>query len=164
MDKIKNIWQRKYAYWTLGAVALVLGAIFIFNNGNGVESTLIVNRTDFINQVAISGKVETSNAADLGFAAGGRVGRIFVTENDMVQEGQILAQLEIGDLLADLKIKEINSKQENIEVESAYRKLLTEGLELVASSDSYAVDAPEVSGIYDGAEGTYKIRIIKEEV
>lgn len=164
IEKPKNFWRAKYLYWVLGILAVILGGIFIFGNGNGVGSTLIVSRTDFINQVAVSGKVETSSVADLGFAAGGRIGKIFVKENDVVTAGQMLAQLEINDLLADLKIKEVNSRQENVGVESAYRKLLTEGLALIANSDDYTVDTPEISGIYGGKEGQYKMIIKKEKV
>ena len=82
IGKIKNFWQRKYWYWALGAVVIILGGIFIFRNGDDAESTLIVSRTNFINQVAVSGKVETSSTADLGFAVGGRIGRIFEKEGD----------------------------------------------------------------------------------
>jgi len=162
--KVLNFLKQKYFYLGLGVVFLIIAGIFILNIQKNGLATIIIQRSDFINQVSVSGKVETSAEADLGFATSGRIGKIFVKNNENVKAGQTLAQLEIGDLLAELKIKEINSQQEDTEVESAYRKLLTEGLELVASSDNYIVEAPEVSGIYDGAEGTYKIRIIKEEV
>ena len=162
--KVLNFLKQKYFYLGLGVVFLIIAGIFILNIQKNGLATIIIQRSDFINQVSVSGKVETSAEADLGFSTSGRIGKIFVKNNQSVKAGQTLAQLEIGDLLAELKIKEINSQQEDTEVESAYRKLLTEGLELVASSDNYIVEAPEVSGIYDGAEGTYKIRIIKEEV
>ncbi len=71
--------------------------------------TIIVNRADFINQVSVSGKVITASEADLGFAASGRIGLIAVKSGDTVKAGQMLAQLEIGYLLAELKIKEIGS-------------------------------------------------------
>ena len=162
--KVLNFLKQKYFYLGLGVVFLIIAGIFILNIQKNGLATIIIQRSDFINQVSVSGKVETSAEADLGFSTSGRIGKIFVKNNQSVKAGQTIAQLEIGDLLAELKIKEINSQQEDTEVESAYRKLLTEGLELVASSDNYIVEAPEVSGIYDGAEGTYKIRIIKEEV
>lgn len=142
----------------------------------------MVKRSLFVNQVSVSGKVETSSRAELGFADSGRIGRIFVKENQNVKAGQILAQLEITDLLADLKIKEINSRTSNVDLEDAkevlekvrnqedtkvdntYQALLTEDLELIPEVNDYGVDPPTLGGIYKGAEGRYKIYIDKENV
>jgi RND family efflux transporter MFP subunit len=182
MNKYSAIFRRKYVYWGLGAVILALGGIFLFANHDSKQATIVARRADFINQVSISGKVITASEADLGFASSGRVGRIGAKSGDRVKAGQMLAQLEIGDLLADLKIKEIGSEtssvsledarenvekvttQENTKVESAYRALLSEGLEPTPDSSSYTMAAPDITGIYDGKEGTYKIRISKETV
>ena len=94
----------------------------------------------------------------------------------------MLAQLEIGDLLADLYIKKANFKtsyvdlksaennlkqiisQEDAKVANAYRNLLTEDLTLVPGSDNYTVTYPNITGIYNGGEGTYKIIIHGESV
>ena len=164
MNRISAILGWKYVYWGLGAVILVLGGIFFFGNNGDKQATIVVSRADFINQVSVSGKVITASEADLGFASSGRIGGIGAKSGDSVKAGQLLAQLEIGDLLADLKIKEINSQKGNTEVESAYRKLLTDGLELIPDSASYTMDVPEITGIYDGAEGTYKVRIIQKNI
>lgn len=78
MERILNFIQKhkKYFYYAGGAIIMVLVGLFLLKNNNSTEATIIVSRTDFINQVAVSGKVETSSAADLGFAAGGRNGSI----------------------------------------------------------------------------------------
>lgn len=164
MNMIKKFFQKKSLYYASGAAVLVIAGFFIFGGGSTSADTIAIKRSDFINQVSVSGKIEKESLADLGFASAGRIGKISVKEGQRVAEGQMLAQLEIGDLLADLKIKEVNSRQENTEVESAYRKLLSEGLELVASSDTYTVAAPTISGIYSGAEGQYKIIMKKDRV
>ncbi len=163
-------------------MVLLLGGMFFLGKNDSKQATIIVNRADFINQVSVSGKVITASEADLGFAASGRIGRIAVESGDSVRSGAMLAQLEIGDLLADLKIKQIDSEtsgisledakenidrvttQENTKVESAYRALLTEDLKLVANSSVYTVTTPEISGIYDGAEGAYRVGISKDSV
>ena len=177
---IKN--HKKNLYYVIGVLILIAGAMFFFSNQKTSDETITIKRSLFVNQVSVSGKVETESGAQLGFAASGRIDRIFVKNNDSVKAGQILAQLEITDLLADLKIKEIGSKtsnisledarqnvekvtaQENTKVESAYRALLTEDLELVPDSNNYVATPPNISGIYDGGEGTYKINIEKENV
>jgi len=182
INKILNFFKkRKYVSGIIVVVLIVLGLI-IFKNGKMTDDTIVVSHTDFVNQISISGKVETAEEADLGFAASGRIAKIYVQNNKNVKARQILAQLDVADLLADLKIKEINSRtsdmelddarenlekitiQENTKVESAYRNLLSEDLELIPNYSDYAVTAPTVSGIYDGMEGVYKIIFEKENV
>ena len=159
-----------------------MGALFIFRNGKTTDETITVKRSLFVNQVSVSGKVKTENTAELGFASSGRIDKIFVENNQSVKAGQVLAQLEVTDLLAELKIKEINYKtsdasledarqnlekittQENTKVTNVYRTLLTEGLELVPGSNDYDVEPPTLGGIYDSLEGQYKIIIDKENV
>lgn len=159
---------------------MLIGAVFLFNNKKTASETITVAHSDFLNQVSVSGKVKAEDEANLGFASSGRIAKIFVKNNDNVKKDQILAQLEVNDLLSDLKIKEINSKtsnvsledarqnlekvtmQENTKVESAYRKLLSESLEPVADSTGYNAAAPKISGVYSGTEGTYKIIINKK--
>lgn len=163
-----------------GLIILAILSFVLFKHENKVPESYTVARGDVEQSVVLSGTLETSSKADLGFAAGGRVNKIFVKNNQNVREGQVLAQLEIDDLLADLKIKEANSKttsldlqdakdelekvisQENAKVANAYRSLLTEDLVLVPNDNNYTVTTPEISGIYDGLEGTYKISIDKE--
>ncbi|OGI68462.1 hypothetical protein A2738_01090 [Candidatus Nomurabacteria bacterium RIFCSPHIGHO2_01_FULL_42_15] len=174
--------NKKYLYYAIGAFLFVIVVIFFLTRREISGETIMVKRSLFVNQVSVSGKVETSSRAELGFADSGRIGRIFVKENQNVKAGQILAQLEITDLLADLKIKEINSRTSNVDLEDAkevlekvrnqedtkvdntYQALLTEDLELIPEVNDYGVDPPTLGGIYKGAEGRYKIYIDKENV
>ena len=173
---------KKYIFYVASTIILFIIGVFLFNNQNTTAETITVSHIDFINQVSVSGKVEMESKADLGFATSGRVGRILVENNQNVKKNQILAQLDIGDLLANLKIKEINSKtsdisledarqnlekvtiQENTKVASAYRTLLTDGLELIPDSSTYDVALPSLGGIYNGPEGRYKIHINKDNI
>ncbi len=181
MQKIKDfVKRRKYLLIILCVTAVI--ALLIFKKNNGVVESYTVTRGDVKEQVALSGKVETSAQADLGFANSGRISRIYVKNSQNVYEGQILAQLEIGDILADLAIKEAGLRttnvdleaarenletvtaQENAKVENAYRKLLTEDLALTPWSGNYTVTTPVVSGVYDGPEGSYKIIVRRKSI
>ncbi|OGI63639.1 hypothetical protein A2914_01650 [Candidatus Nomurabacteria bacterium RIFCSPLOWO2_01_FULL_41_21] len=180
MTKVLNFIKRK-KYWLVALLVIALLAVVVFKNKN-TEVGYVVGRTDVRQSVVLSGKVETSAKADLGFAVSGRVERIYVKNNQDVERGAVLAQLEIGELLADLKIKELDSKtsdvdlvgakdelekvklQEDAKVANAYRNLLSEDLELIPHSSDYIATAPNILGIYDGAEGTYKINISQENL
>lgn len=175
-DIFNNIKIHK-KYFLIGFLVLLVVLYFILGRSKNGTELYVVGNADIMQSVILSGKVTTSDKADLGFASTGRLGGIFVKNNQNVHQGQILAQLEIGDLLADLKIKQLNSKtssvaledakeevekikiREKTKVENAYRTLLTEGLELTPNSNDYDVELPVIGGIYNGAEGEYKVRI-----
>lgn len=180
MHKIKDLIKNHKKLLIAGLILLAILILFFLKHENKILESYTVALGDVQQSVELSGKIETSAKADLGFASSGRIGKIYVKNNQKVLSGQVLAQLEIGDLLADLHIKEVNSrtsdvdlkqakdrlekviKQENVKVDNAYRTLLSGDLEMVADSNSYTVDAPTVSGSYLGSEGTYKIRFKKE--
>lgn len=182
MKNTLNFVKRRKVYFLVGVPVLLLVAYFAFGREEKGAEAYIAGNADIVQSVALSGKIETSDKADLGFAASGRLSRIFIKNNQSVSQGQTLAQLEIGDLLADLKIKQLGSKtsnvdledakkevekvtvQENTKVESTYRTLLTEDLVLIPNSSTYEVGPPTISGIYKGREGRYKITIDQENV
>lgn len=183
MTKISDLYTKykKYFWIGLGVLVLVLLLSGVFSkNASKTGNEYIVAKANIEQSVELSGKVETSDRADLGFASSGRVERIYVKNNEKVATGRVLAQLEIGDLLADLKIKQANSqtsdidlqaakdelskvtKQQDTKVANAFRTMLSEGLELEPSSSSYDVEPPTLGGLYDGVPGQYKIRIKRE--
>lgn len=168
----------------VGGVALAVIALGLFiymRSGSGEEQLLTVAPGPFIQQVSVSGTVVATDEVDLSFAESGRVEQISVKVGDKVVRGQQLASLSMGTLLADLrsaqadlalKRAEANNtevsldrvrKQQDAIVASAYRTLLSEGLAAVSSSNSVTASAPTLSGLYEGAEGTYKIAIDRTE-
>ncbi len=155
-------------YLAAGGVLLLVALFFVFGGGNGAIETFTVAKADISQSAVLSGTVTTTDKADLGFAASGRVARILVSNNQKVSRGQTLAQLEVADLVADLRIKEANYKTSDVglesDVESAYRAMLSDDLVLTPESENSILQAPTVSGIYSGVEGRYKIIIRDDEV
>lgn len=164
MHRVKHIFGKNKKLFIIGTPLLLLVIFFVFGQGGKNAEPYMVGRVNLEQSAVLSGQVKTSDRADLGFAASGRVARILVKNNEQVREGQILAQLEIGDLLADLKIKQAETLQEDIKVNNAYRALISNGLEFIPDSSDYDITPPSVSGIYDGPEGVYKIVIAKKNV
>ncbi len=180
---MKTIWNRvkENKGWAIaGFVLFAIILIIIIKPKNTGATEYTVARADVVNSVLLSGKALTEDRADLGFAASGRLGSINVKNNQKVFRGQIIAQLEIADLLADRRIKagslessniEITEAHDNVEkvtreqdtlVASAYRTLLSEDLTAVPDSSTYDLEAPEITGAYSGVEGEYKLIIDKE--
>jgi len=160
-----------------GVVLLIIILIAGINNSNTGREEFVVTKRSISDVAVLSGTVSAESKADLGFAASGRINKIYVTNGEQVKKGRLLAQLEIGDLIADWQIKEAQKRstlsdlqgaKQEIEkvkaeqdefVKSAYRTLLTDDLTPVASSTAYSMTTPVVSGAYNGAEGEYKIII-----
>ncbi|MEK7569798.1 MAG: efflux RND transporter periplasmic adaptor subunit [Patescibacteria group bacterium] len=174
--------KKKLLFSVLGAIILIVLGIVLFGGKKTAGGVITVSLGDFVNQVSISGKVKAASSADLGFANSGRIGKIFIKNNQNVRSGEILAQLDIGNLSADLQIKQANLKQSDVDltaakdelekviknedtkIESAYLKLVSSDLEFTPDSSGYTAEVPVVSGSYDGHSGTYKAIIRRERV
>lgn len=159
----------------VAVVAIVVGGVFFFNQGDGVEQFYTVVAEDFVQEVSVSGTVVATNDVDLAFAESGRVERLAVKVGDMVVRGQALVGLSTGTLQADLlsaqadldlKRAEANNTGVNLErireeqdtlVQSAKQKLLSSGLLAVPSSYAVTATPPVITGLYTGTEGTYKL-------
>jgi hypothetical protein len=176
--KTKLEWLKRHKkYFFFGVPAVLILLFIILGGGEKAVQTHEVKAENIEQSVKLSGSVRTTDNAELGFASSGRIARIYVKNNQAVRSGQVLAQLEIGDLVADLKIKQLNAKtsgvsledakeeveqvtkEENTKVESTYREMLSEDLELIANSNTYTVETPTVTGLYAGSEGQYKLNI-----
>ncbi len=158
-------------------LAVIVAVIFFIFSGNGGGEVVKVQRQDIKETVKIAGRVEADIVSDLGFPVSGTVRSVLVKEGDVVRAGQQLAILDLGILPAQLRSAEaevkiktveasntsINLKQieqeQNTLVDNAYYNLLSEGLEAEPDRDSYTQTPPVITGLYDGPEGEYKIRI-----
>lgn len=149
-------------------VAVVFGTwFFIFRDGDTTQETLVVEAKEFVQEVSVSGKVVAAQNVDLTFSETGRVASIGVIVGDTVVVGEAIASLALDTLSSDLRAAEVDlaeaRKEQATLVASAYRNLLSEGLVSVPASSVYAVEAPTVTGLYQGLEGTYKIRISRTQ-
>ena len=182
MIKYLNIIKKNKTYSILVLLALLVFLYYVLARGHSTLTSYKVIKGEVSQSVILSGRVQTSDRADLGFASSGRIAQVYVKNNESVSQGQVLSQLEIGDLLADLKIKQANlttsdidlesakeelekiTFQEDTKVENAYRNLLSSGLGLTPDKNTYTVSSPVVTGIYDGSPGKYKIIIDKKNI
>lgn len=136
-----------------------------------------VGRGDIRDQIELSGRTESLQDVNLGFADQGRVQNIYVTEGQRVKAGQVLATLEMGDLSAQMKsaraaltiaradadstrnsLSRVTAEQDAI-VETAKRNLYG-SLAAYPDDQFSALAAPIITGNYTGnIEGDYKIDI-----
>jgi multidrug efflux pump subunit AcrA (membrane-fusion protein) len=78
--------------------------------------TYTVQRGDVVDTVTFNGRVSPTIEEELYFRANGRVLNVLVKRNDLVEEGQLLAELDNTDLLRQLAQAqiELNTAQSNL--------------------------------------------------
>lgn len=161
VDRVKNFWDTYKTSKTAWAVFVVLVIIIIVIARSGgkdtVGETVMVAPHDVVDSVVLSGRTQSASAVDLGFADSGRVNRVYVTAGDQVRQGQLLASLDTSDLYAS-DVEKITREQDAL-VANAYRNLVSSGLQAIPDVDNNDVITPVISGLYQGLEGEYRIRI-----
>ncbi len=103
---MKFLVSKKYLYLFAVAVLVALLGTFYFRNSGPQLELLVVNPTTFTQQISISGTVDAAQNVDLGFAANGRISRVYARVGDVLTQGSLLAETENGDLRAALAQKE----------------------------------------------------------
>lgn len=165
----------------IGALLLIILWMLFAPNGKDAMRTLVVTQRPFVQQVSVSGKVKASEEVQMAFEQTGRVDKIYVSVGDTValgdplvsiSSGTLFAQLQSAQAQATLKRVERENSMENLEevrrqqetnVATAYRTLLSDDLEATPFSSSYTVSAPIITGAYLGSdEGTYKLNIERQ--
>ena len=150
----------------------------VIASGNGTETVHTVSAGAFVQEVAVSGKVEAADSVAMSFEETGRISRVYVGVGDKVSTGDALAAIASESIAARLaaaraeearrRVERANQQvnlaeveaQQNTKVGNAYRTLLSSDLESVPQSDTYGVAAPSITGLYVGdVEGRYKFRI-----
>jgi multidrug efflux pump subunit AcrA (membrane-fusion protein) len=160
-EKIKNLWNTyktsKLIWGVLIAVVIILLATLIKGKSTTNPNVATVARGDVVDSVVLSGRTASASAVKLGFADQGRVSHVYVKEGDHVSQGQLLASLDTSDLPVS-DVEKVIREQDAL-VANAYRNLTSTGLQAFPENTSTSIAAPTISGVYQGAEGQYRIRI-----
>jgi RND family efflux transporter MFP subunit len=176
--KIKAFFTKKRIIWTVVAlVVLFLGwLIFSPKSNTGNIQTGVVEDRDIEKTVLATGQVVSATDLNLSFQSSGMVKKVYVKEGDKVFAGQLLAEQDTSDLLAQLHSAEAGlviakqqasssknnvanvTAQQNILVDNAYRSLLSSTPEAVPANGTSDYVAPTISGNYSLVkEGTIQI-------
>ena len=96
------IFNKKYrVYWIITIVIIGIIWFVFFRNGDKTE-TLVVHPGEFLQQVAVSGKIIATEMVDLSFEQSGQVKGVYVKEGDSIKHGQLLSSQDISQLNAQL--------------------------------------------------------------
>ena len=84
-----------------------------------VKPTYVVQRGELVSQLEFSGRISPQLEEDLFFRTDGRVRTVLAKRNDMVTEGQILAELEIDGLERELETAQLELERAQVRLEQA---------------------------------------------
>lgn len=174
IGNIKYIWANHRKKTIAGAIVVLIVILLIIkgHSSSGNTGQYTVATANIVDQVVLSGRTESINSVNLGFADSGRVSKVFVTEGQSVKKGQVLAELEMGDLLAQLSsakaelvIAKANLKtifrEQDARVETAKNNLFS-NLEAYPVDEYTTASAPTVYGTYLGEDpGVYNVEIYR---
>lgn len=113
MNIRKLLLEKKARLISLALVILmVVGGYYYWSSrDNGGNGTIIIKRGDFVQAVAVAGKVIPAQTVDLGFNRSGKIVSVPVKVGDRVGAGQILAELDSREALINLENAKIDLKK-----------------------------------------------------
>src|SRR3989344_5127125 len=102
-----SLFRPQYIYIILGIV-MAAGAVwyFFFRQSGPLPQLLVVHPVNFAQQISISGTVQAAEDVDLGFAQSGRVSGVYAKVGNTIRHGALLAQIDNGDVRANLAQKQ----------------------------------------------------------
>lgn len=84
-----------------------------------VKPTYKVQRGEIVDEITFSGRISPVTEEELFFRASGRVRTVFAKRNEMVEEGQVLAELEIDALERELESAELQLERAKVLLDEA---------------------------------------------
>ena len=86
------------------------------------KATYVVRRGDIIETMSVNGRLSASQEALLYFTSNGRIQNVLVSAGDRVSSGDVLAELDAGDLDTRVAIAEINLRKAQAKFEQSRSK------------------------------------------
>ena len=159
-------------------VILILGGYFLFFRHNVTYQYITVEPGSITESVSLTGNTTPNQSVSLAFGSSGIVSETFSDLGKKVSKGQILAELNMNDLLAQLhnaqagltiieqnasasknNVANVASEQSTL-VSNAYSNLLNSNPEAVPHNSTNDYVAPVISGNYNlGKEGVINLNL-----
>ena len=96
--------SKKQLIW--GSVTIAVGIIIFFvatsEKDASLPNTTTIKRGDVIQEVSVTGRVQSTSAVDLGFEKSGRVAGVYTSVGKHVEAGSLLAEVESSSARASL--------------------------------------------------------------
>ncbi len=174
---LKKIIKSKTFITIIVVVVIIFGIFLLFFNRKPSYQFVTVTRDSVTESVTLTGNTTPAQSVSLSFGSSGIISDTFSDLGKQVTAGQVLAELNMNDLLAQLHSAQAglviakqnaSSSNNNIDnvvaeqnalVANAYRTLLNSTLQAQSISNLGAFDSPTVTGTYEcGKDGVYNLK------
>jgi HlyD family secretion protein len=175
---LRNLIRSKIVIGILIVLVVGLGAYFLFFHHSPIYQFVTVQRGSVTESVSLTGNTTPEQSVSLAFGSSGIVSHTYSSLGKQVQAGQVLAELNTSDLVAQLHQAQANyqkvingatdstinvakatvntaqvnlegvTKQQEILVNNAYRTLLNSSFVAETVGDYSGSDSPTISGTY----------------
>lgn len=161
----------------IASIFVLLALFFIFSKKKPDYKFVTVEKGSIEEVVSVTGNTVPEESVSLAFGSTGIVSRTLASVGQEVKKGMVLAELNMNDLLAQLKNAQagltianqqalsLTTSIENITAEqdavvASARQAMYSNFTAVPTDDSNSYTAPIISGSYSGLEdGTYTIKV-----
>ena len=127
---LKKIFRTKTIFTVFVVLVLIIGGYFLFFHKTVTYHYVPVTTGSITETVSLTGNTTPSQSVSLAFGSSGSISHIYSALGKQVSSGQLLAELDTSDLIAQL-----HQAQANVDTQQA--KL--DGLKAGASADDIAV-------------------------
>ncbi len=155
--------SKKKRFWIIfGVVALILVAAGVFiaakAGGNKIDPSKLgkVERGDLAKSVVATGKIEPITKVEIKSKASGIVKKLYVDYGDHVKAGQLLAELDKDEMLAQVRSAEAQLASAEANAHSAEADLKR------SEVDAEGVDIPMLKRAYDRATQMAKDGVVSQ--
>lgn len=107
-NKLTQFLITKWGIWTMATILLFIGGYFMFFKHGPSYSFVSVKRGSISEIVSITGNTTPQKSVSLAFGSSGIVARTYTDLGRYVTAGQVLVELNINDLSAQLRQAEAN--------------------------------------------------------
>jgi HlyD family secretion protein len=157
---VANGKKRKRLFYVIGAVLvvalIVVGLVAATRGGTKIDSSKLakVEKGDLAKSVVATGKIQPITNVEVKSKASGIVLRLLVDYGDTVKKGQVLAELDKEQILA-----QVNQQRASLEASEAASRAAEADLER-AKVDAEGPDVPLLKRAYDRAQQMAKDGVV----
>ncbi len=154
--------KRKRFFLTLGSIAalvmIVLVAMAATRGGTKIDPSKLakVEKGDLAKSVVATGKIEPITKVEIKSKASGIVKKLYVEAGDRVKAGQVLAELDKDEILAQVKQSEASLEAAQSNLHGAEADLER------AKVDAEGVDVPPLKRAYERAQRMAKEGVVSQ--
>ncbi|MEI6280635.1 MAG: efflux RND transporter periplasmic adaptor subunit [bacterium] len=150
-NTLKNIFKSKITIGIMAVIAFFVVVFFVFFNKPPIYKFIGVERGSIIESVSLTGNTTPAESVSLSFGSGGIISHTYSSLGKQVSKGQVLAELNMSDLIAQLH-----------QAQAAYSIAETTYNKLVNGATSSDVEVAKVS--LSNAKNAYDNTVAQQKV